>query len=392
MQNKIKFPQNSKTVLTVIPILIGLLLVTSCSIFEDTEDYSISNFDQSVSAGLIDNIYSVMLDTVSLASFVTTDTEPVDLDVDSLITVDSDRQGIIYALEAFNDPLTPSEKKYFVITHSTYKYAYGILDLSLVTDTDNLVFYIDHFLTPTIWDYDGVEMKMTSDDIPLGVVAQSLYTHARYEYSLAGEKYIIRFARSEGLIEDGINVFHLVLLDDSALPSAEAAEICTQLNSSSGLNEITIPTVMNEVDTNWVGKTFASIYGEDSTRTQMAQLLESSNVVIAATELENIHKFTNESAIDLSDGYLLLDLTGNSANQEYLFYLDEYYDINIWSTTEDSAMIATGGGITYDEAGACTTIRQKTHFRLDAVKYIVHLSLLQTNAEINKIKLFIFEN
>jgi len=392
MQNKIKFPQISKTVLTLISILIGILLVASCSIFEDTEGYSISNFDQSVSAGLIDNIYSAVLDTVSLGSFVTTDIEPVDVDVDSLITIDTDRQGIIYALEAFNDPLTPSVNKYFMITHTTYKYAYGLLDLSSVTDTDNLVFFLDHFLTLTIWDYDGVEMKMTSDDIPLGVLAESRYTHARYEYSLASEKYIISFTRSEGLIEDGVNAFHMVLLDDSALPSAEAAEICTKLNSSSGLNEVAIPTAMDEIDTNWVGKTFASIYGVDSTRAQLVQLLESSNVLIAATELENTHKLTSESAIDLSDGYLLLDLTGNSANQEYVFYLDEYYDINIWSTTEDSAMVVTGGGITYDEAGACTTIRQKTHYTLDQNKYLVHLSLLHTDNDITSIKLFVLEN
>ena len=133
-----------------------------------------------------------MLDTVFLVSFVTTDTEPVDVDVDSLITIDIDRQGIIYALEALGTSIMPSVKKYFMITHTTYKYAYGLLDLSSVTDTDNLVFFLDHFLTLTIWDYDGVEMKMTSDDIPLGVLAELGYTHARYEYSLASEKYIIR--------------------------------------------------------------------------------------------------------------------------------------------------------------------------------------------------------
>ncbi|NQT98224.1 MAG: hypothetical protein HQ562_10830 [Candidatus Marinimicrobia bacterium] len=384
-----KYSKKSLTInrLIIFTVLGALLLTVSCSLFEQDEDYSISYFDEGIAAGLMDNIYFSQLDTIKVINILTGDSIYTDANVDSLMAIQTDRQGIIQVVENSNVTITPSIVKYAVFTDTLYAHSFALLDLSAVTSTENLVIYFNNHLSPTIWDYDGNLVEAVEDGIPWGILTISKETKGRFEYSLSNEKYIIRFTRSEKLIKESVGYFELVALHVGAEPSTTAEAICGVLNEpASPLYNIYLPG-LSVLDTNWIKKEIDYIYSSDSLRNLLVTRLEDTNAVITSADIN--YRIDFKKDFDVENSYMIMDLSDGTADTELVFYLSEYLSISIWGAVDSLKVPATGGGLTFEDVAACSNIRNKRVFQLANLKYLVGFS---ATSDLNKFRLVITNN
>lgn len=368
---------------------LAAILLMSCSIFEMEEDYSISSFDISATAGLIDNVYAAKLDTVTLAKFVSNDSLEVELNLDSLMGIESFREQVFTSLNVPASKLEPSPTKYMMLANTSFKNGYGLLDLSTSTGPGNLVFFINNYLEVTIWDINGKVIEPVEDGLPWGVVAASSLTKVRLEYMLTEGLFTVRFKRSEKLVKDEVSTFELVLLNDGTVPSKESEQICSILNSSDGsLTPINL-RAFGDYDSSWTGVTFDFLYSDPARRDSLVQTLETNNALIHATDIGSNVGMTKH--LELTDSYAVLDLTTRTSTKKLVFTLDEYLTVNLWEAVDSVSVSVYDTGLTFSDLGECSIIKQKSIFQLANKKYLIGFSRFAGSSMVSKYRLLITE-
>lgn len=360
--------------LLIVALTSATLFLFSCSLMEEDEEYSLPKFDQRVAGGLMENIYTADLTTVTFANLVDTVGEDSDADVDSLVEVASFRQSTFTMLDTSNIVITPSVSKYLCKVPINFFNGYSMLEVpSGISADDPLAFYLDSFLELTVWDDSGEKIDYQNNTIDWGIISISPRTKARFEYALDPGDYLMRFRRSEIMVKDTVIEYHLVVLPENAEPSAEGERLCSLLNKSSNSATLQI-SALAALDTNWVTETIENLYSEDSTRAVLLQKLESQGISIGLDDLDgqvNILKNT-----DIDEGFLLVDFTGGPANTDYKMVFSDYYELELWAATDSMAVPVTSVGITYDEVGACANIRKIDEFTLGSDKYFLEFAIM----------------
>ncbi|MFH1851936.1 MAG: hypothetical protein ABIA75_06290 [Candidatus Neomarinimicrobiota bacterium] len=368
-------------VLTMILVLLG-----ACSIFETDEEYSISDFDAGVSDGLMDNIYTVLIDTVIMAVIEPSDSAWTDQGIDSLMDIISDRDSIIAAVVGANAVLKPGVNKQRLISSASYASGYAILNLTQESKTENLVFFLSNHVTITIWNYDGKVINLTDDVFPSGMIVISDLTMARYEYDLDPMTYLIRFTKAETLLNIAVKEFELVVLSEGAKASTTAEKVCDmfQSNSAAQLELFSY----GALDSNWIGFTIDHLNTSDSSREELVTVLEQNDAVLDANGLEELQAVYKEKIV--TEICFILDLHNyNGFNAG--FYLNDYFKVRVLSTTTGLEVLPVNQGIAFDEVGACSTLRQKVQFTLSNQKYLIALIKYVGAPDNSKFKMVILD-
>ncbi len=363
--------------------LLVLALFTSCSIFQTEDDYSLSAFDNNVSAGLLDNIYTARMDTVRLSVLESTDSSWTDIRVDSLMTVSPDRDSIIANVHASGAIMIPGDTKQRLFSSAAYNSGYAILDMGAEAITENMVFFMSNHVTITIWNMAGDLVELQSDMFPSGMMVVSNNTKARYEYDLDPIIYLIRFTKAETLIDNAVKEFDLVLLNEDAAASTTADKVCGIMGGKTG-SELQLFNYV-ELDTDWVDKDISYLYSVDTLRQALITALDANGVELDHSDFEQLIM-----AESLDETCFILDLTDYSV-MDAGFYLDDYYDIQVLSAVDSAEVVPDYQGITFSEAGACFTLRQRMQFNLAAQKYIVVLTKFSGAPMRSKTKLVILD-
>jgi len=369
-------------------LLILLVILGSCTIFETDEEYSISAFDTSVSDGLMNNTYTALLDTVLLAIPTLPDQTTMlpDETMDSLMAIATYRDAINTIVDSLNAIIRPSLTKQRLISSAAFSSGYAILDLSQETATENLVFFLSNHVTLTIWNDDGEVIELTDDVFPTGMIVVSDLTMARYEYDLEPITYLIRFTKAKTLLNNAVSQFEVVVLNEDAEASTTAEKVCGIFNSSSS-NTLNLDSFV-DLDTNWVDYTIDSLYNTTTRRQEFVTALEANNATISSDNLEDLIIVFKENI--LTETYFIFDLS-SYAGFNAGFYLNDYFEVKILAAVDSAEVMHNYQGITYAEVGACSTLRQKIQFNLSNQKYIVGLIKYADAPDNSKFKLVIID-
>ncbi len=374
-------------------ILIGIVLsfsflglVVSCALFENDDEYTISDFDNNVSDGLMDNLFTVLLDTVMLAVLEPDDSLWTDSGIDSLLQIAADRDSIVAAVTADNAVLKPSEKKLCLIAATAYNSGYAILDLSQETNTDNLVFFLDNFISVTIWDMDGNLIDLQDDIYPTGMLVVSDRTKERYEYNLDAISYLVRFTKAETLSDEAVKQYNLVLVSESAEPSASAEKACGIMDKKNTLKLQVLG--YSELDSNWTNTDINYFNQNDSLRQLLVSVLDEHSINLDSDAL--VEPISVNMSRLVGQACFILDLS-NYQSCKAGFYVNWYEEIQIISAVDSVEVLPETAGITYAEAGACSDIRNRAVFNLAAQQYIVALSHAPQVVERSKFMLVILD-
>lgn len=363
----------------------GLLaFVVSCDYFEE-EPYEISLFDEGA-ATLLDNSYTAVTQSLKLIVLEKIDSTWTDTFIDSVIFVDAnERNRIVDSLSVYEQRLIPSSEKFNMSMSKDYSSGFVLLDLRKESSLEDYVFYLSSHLTMSIWDISANRIEMSDDAIPWGIVTISRKIKGRFSFTLENTEYIIRFTKSEKMIEEGESSFEMVFLSEEYTVPSLTENVCEILYDSKEAGVGIGLKTLEDIDSTWINSDVNDIMGVDSTRSIMVNYLDSEQASLSSAEAShNINVFRQ---LTVKEAFISVDLSRAQANAKWQFYLTEYLDMDIWNAVEGEMVEDEESGVTFTETGSCSKIRQKSVYTLDSQKYVIGFALMDPLAEFSKFHL-----